>query len=843
MAGKLRSGWSAAHIGAQRFRVRRIPLRLLMLAAVGAPGLVAVPVLAQQAQTGGLEEVVVTARYRAEDLQSTPLAITALTTADLDERQFTNVNDLGLAVPNAYFRQPVSNYGPTETIGLRGITQIDFSYSFEPAVAIYVDDVYHGSMTGSSMDLADLARVEVLNGPQGTLFGKNSLGGAIRLISTKPKGDDTGSIEATYGQHRRVDIKAVGDFALIDQKLFARLVGVSRREEGIGKSLDFACEMALQGTPQLSGSLPLTVNPVQGNGCALGSLGGYNHQGARLKLRWLATSDLEINIDGDYTKQDDDPPLQALLTRYGGPTDTFNNNYNNTVVRPKFGVCFTCDNRFNSPSVWDNYATFGDVVTGQQYNPRQLLTAWGDSATADYEITTRLHAKLILAYRTYQANWINDSDLTPFGLQQTYNQQEHRQYQGEFQLAGTSFADRLDWTTGLFYYNSRDRDYYPTNFDAYAAPLLPFFPNGILQNFIANDYYTDKNKSAFLHTNYKLTQQWSVSAGVRHTDERKSNLFQHYNQIVLPYPKGISAARFDYNGSVDFQATRDLLFYGSVATGFRSPGFNPRPSTVGQLVEVPGEQGINYELGAKMEMLDHRLRVNTAVFYMNYQKHLNLVLASQCNLASDPDAGRPYLLNGALCPPGTPLQGTRGISPWFVYTAVPAVIRGLEIQVSANPIDRLALNYSVGFNRLRNKISNPADPSYVDPSVKQQPELSMSGGAQYGIALGSAGTLTPRLDWFYQSYQTNGPLRLPQLRPDWIVPGYSLFNARMTYSPRDAKWELSFAGTNIFNKFYWQQLGAATVVNPSGSGYVPASARVGTPGMPREWMVTFKKDF
>ena len=126
----------------------RVP-RLLAVAAVGALGLVTLPAQAQQVEPGGLEEVVVTARYRSEDLQSTPLAITALSTVELDEREFTNVNDLGLAVPNAYFRQPVSNYGPTETIGLRGITQVDFSYSFEPAVAVYVDDVYHGTMTGS----------------------------------------------------------------------------------------------------------------------------------------------------------------------------------------------------------------------------------------------------------------------------------------------------------------------------------------------------------------------------------------------------------------------------------------------------------------------------------------------------------------------------------------------------------------------------------------------------------------------------------------------------------------------------------------------------------------------
>jgi iron complex outermembrane recepter protein len=810
--------------------------------AAGAASLFCSAALAQQttqegsqsvADTGALQEVVVTARYRAENLQQTPIAITALNSAELEEHQFTNLNDIGSKVPNAYFRPPVSNYGPTETIGLRGITQIDYSYSFEPAIAIYFDDIYHGTMTGSSMDLADLDHIEVLNGPQGTLFGKNSLGGAIRLVSVKPKGDDSGQIEATYGQHHRTDVKAVADFSLIEGKLFARVMGVSRTMDGIGRYLDFACEMAAKGMPAASGTLPMTVTPVQGNGCALGSLGGYDHKGARLAVRYIANDDLEINATASYSKQADDPPLQALLSPYGGPTDGTNVNYSNTVVFPKFGINYTGNPNFVSPSVWDNYATYGDAVTGQQYDPKQYLTDGTESLVVDYHIAGTMHAKLILGHEAYQSNWINDSDLTPFGLTQTYNQQEHRQYQAELQLSGALFANSLDWTTGVFYYDSRDRDYYPTNFDAFAAPYLPAFPHGLLPNFVANDYYTDKNKSAFLHLNYKLSDQWSFSAGVRYTDENKTNLFQHYGQIVIPYPKAISAARFDYNGSLDYQITKDMMVYGSVATGFRSPGFNPRISTAGQLVEVPGEKGTNYEVGSKMDFLDHRLRVNSALFYFDYSSHLTQVLATQCNLATDPNAGTPYQLNGGNCPAGTPLAGTRGISPWFVYTAAPAIIRGAELQFMANPIEYLSADLTFGYNHLA--------AHGVNSSVKTQPEINMSGGIQYAVPF-SFGSVTPRLDWYYQSFMTNGPTTLYQIHPNFTVPGYSLFNARLTYTPVKGKWQLAFAGTNIFNHFYWQQLGAANA-GTSLATLTPAVARVGTPGMPRMWNVTFTKDF
>ena len=784
-----------------------------------------------QSASGELAEVVVSARYREENLQQTPLTITALSTEDLENRSFTNVDDIGLAVPNAFFRQPVSNYGPTTTIGLRGIVQVDYSYSFEPAVAVYIDDIYHGTMTGSSIDLADLERVEVLNGPQGTLFGKNSIGGAIRLVSAKAKGDNTGSVQATYGARNRIDIKAIGDISLIDDKLFARFIGVSRQQNGPGAYLDFACYQASQGAPQLAGSLKQSTTIYQGNGCKLGGLGGIDHQGARLQLRLLATDKLQMTLDGDYARQADDPPLQALLTRYGGPSDATNVNYNNRQTVPKLGVCFTCDNRFLSPTPWTNFATFGNAITGQQYDPIQRLTNKGGALTTTYDFTDKLHGKLILSRREYVASWVGDSDLTPFGLTQIAQLQQHRQFQGEAQLSGLLLDDRLDWTLGAFYYDSKDRSYYPTNFDAFAEPNPPVFPNGLLPNFVADDRYTDENKSGFLHAAYKLTDRWSLSGGVRYTSEDKTNTFQHYGQIVLTEPKTAAADRWDYNATVDFQINPDMMIYGSYATGFRSPGFVPRISTIGQLVMVPAEEANQYELGAKTDFLDRRLRVNTSLFYIDYEKNLVQTLSRQCNLASDPNAGTPYpTTQFPTCPAGTPLAGTPGISPWFVYTLRPAIIRGAEMQVTAEPVERLMVNYSVGYNRIRR--------GDVDKSVRQQPDTNMSAGVQYAIPTGASGaTLTPRLDAFYQSYQTNGATALAQ-RPEWRIPSYVLYNARLTFVPAEGGWQVDAGAENLFNKFYWQQLGPPTTA--TGAATV---ARVGTPGRPREWFVSLKKSF
>lgn len=843
------SGQSSAERGA----CAAVPLALIAAIVLSA----AASTLLAQDGARSLEEVIVTARYREESLQTTPLAITALTMDELDHRSLTNIDDIGLAVPNAFIRAPVSNFGPTQTIGLRGINQTDFSYAFEPAVGIYIDDVYHGTLTGSSMDLVDLERVEVLRGPQGTLFGKNSLGGAIRLISRKPQGDNTGSIEATYGEFNRVDVKAVADFALVADKVFARVVGLSKRRDGYGKHLDFGCEMIRRGTPQLAGigdglgadgpdadtlpdavavgsaadnsfALPHSIEPTQRNGCSLGGLGGQNSEAARLMVRFLPSEALEVNLAIDYSTQSDEPPVEKLLTRRGGAIDAF---YDDSVVFRRYGIRYTADDRFLTDDPYTSYATYGDIVNGKSYPTDQTLEAWGTSGTVDYKITDKMRLKFIGAYRTYESNWMSDSDLMPFGLIQTQYLQEHEQKQAELQLSGLLLGDGLEWTTGVFYYDSNSRAYNTTNFEAFNAL-------GVLRNFIADDGYTSENKSAFVHANYKLTDRWAVSGGVRYTDEKKTNTFVHINQIIVDRPLRFGDSRADFKVGLDFKATDDLFFYGQVASGFRSPGSTPRISTVGQLQSITGEEVVNYELGAKIELFDARLRLNTAVFYMDYDPRLFQTIATQCNEATNPDPGPPYFLGGGNCPEGTPLERTVGISPWFYYASVPATVEGFELETSAFPIDNLAINFSVGYNKTKVDVDNPTTVGYQHSSVRTQPEWNMSGGLQYGIELGDVGRITPRIDAFYQSHRTNGPINLPQREPDWIIGGYTLYNARVAYETGDREWEVALSGTNLTDKFYWQQLGAAT----TAAGAVSA-ARAGTPGRPREWAITVKKAF
>jgi iron complex outermembrane recepter protein len=839
-----------------------------VMAAVATACFLATPALGQEEEAGALNEVTVTARYREENLQTTPIAITALDTEQLEIRSLKTVDDLGLAIPNAYFRQPVSNFGPTQTIGLRGAIQIDFNYAFEPTVGLYIDDVYHGTLTGSSMDLSDVDRIEVLRGPQGTLFGKNTMGGAVRLVTKKPQGDGTGSVEVIAGDRDRIDVRAVGDMALIDDKLFARFVGVTREQEGYGHTLDFACEMIRQGTPELAGigdglgapatpggapvvvavgspadnafSFPALIDPRANGTCRSGSLGGRSSQGGRVSLRYLANDRLEFNLAGEISTADNEPPVETLLNRRGsftgngmdGESGQLINGmtglpfgYDPRVVFPKWGIRYTADNRFVTGDPYTNFATYGDAVRGLSYDRNVHLDVWGINGTADYKLNDKMALRVIGAFRTYDAEWINDSDLTPFELVGTNSLQEHKQAQVEVQLTGVTLADRLEYTTGLFYFDANSRYYNTANFPVQGLA------------FTSDDQFWSENISGFLHGNFKLTDVFSISGGLRYSDEAKRNLFQHFG-LVPVRTVDYGESRFDYMVSFDMQLTDNFFMYAQTATGFQSAGVTPRVFTIGQIQGLPGEELVNYEIGAKFDLFDNRLRINSDVFYTDYSKRLVSVTAGQCEPADSLDPGEPFFLTpGTPCPAGTGLAGQNALT-WFYYQNAPGVVQGFESEITAFPVDNLTLNASVGYNQFEGDQTDRTRPNFRDDSALLQPEWNISAGAQYAFKLGNGATITPRLDYFYQSFRTNGLVREIQRDPDDRIPGFGLTNARINYDTAGGDWQIALIVSNLFDKFYWQQLGVAT--DRLGN---PASARVGTAGRPQEWAISFKKNF
>ena len=177
-----------------------------------------------------LQEVVVTAQFREQSVQDTPLSITAISGDLLEARSQTNIAEVANQAPNVTLKPQGAAFGPALGASIRGVGQFDFNPALEPGVGLYVDDVYYATLTGSILDLLDVERVEILRGPQGTLAGKNSIGGAVKMYSSKPTGEG-GYVSATYGSRDRVDLRAMGDFAL-GENLFARVSGVSKEQNG-----------------------------------------------------------------------------------------------------------------------------------------------------------------------------------------------------------------------------------------------------------------------------------------------------------------------------------------------------------------------------------------------------------------------------------------------------------------------------------------------------------------------------------------------------------------------------------------------------------------------------------
>src|SRR5687767_3522306 len=284
---------------------------LLRFAKASSLCLAALPssLFAQEA----LEEIIVTARFREENLQKTPLAITAFTGDMLEARGSTSTLDLDAFVPNAVIAPLGAGWGSTAAAYIRGIGLGDNSLSFEPGVPIYIDDVYHGRPQGALFDLLDLERVEILRGPQGTLFGKNAIGGTVRMISRKPQGDNTGAIDVTVGKFDRIDLRGSFDVPLIADELFLRVSASSKNRDGYFDILDYECingrgSLGTGGTqPGLGTVLGPTDNRTE-DGCVVDKMGDEKVDSIRTALRWLPGEGVEMNFSMDYIKEDNAGP-------------------------------------------------------------------------------------------------------------------------------------------------------------------------------------------------------------------------------------------------------------------------------------------------------------------------------------------------------------------------------------------------------------------------------------------------------------------------------------------------------------------------------------------------------
>lgn len=734
-----------------------------------------------------LKEIVVTAQFRSENLQRTPLAITALSGAALEARSITNITDVGRTAPSVTLRLGSSGYGKSTQAYIRGIGQTDYNFALEPAVGFYVDDVYHASLFGSTFDLLDLERVEILRGPQGTLFGKNSIGGAVRIVSKKPSNNLEGSLEGTYGSYNRIDVRGMLNLPIIDDVLALRVSAATKNRDGYVDRIDFACA-----NPAQAGNL----KPVMTNGkCKVGTLGGESVRAGRAALRFTPSPALEVNLTAEIIRDNSEGAADSLVTIKTATAGIV--NYNNNVLVPTYGIPY--DQRFLPPNPYVTYASYDNKTLGVQVPAVNTLHSQSYSGDIEWKLADSLKIKSITAWQRFSGRFTQDAANTPLPITLTDNQVYLSQFTQEIRLLG-NIGSLLDWTAGGFYFKSHSG----------IGGFVAISASGIA--FDQNDTQVSENKSAYLHGVMHLGRV-NVTAGVRYSDESKSYTFDRTNEPAKTpfFPGGAftspasAYSRWDYKLGVDYQVTDQIMAYGQYSTGYKGGGINPRPFTPAAAVPFGPEKLGAYELGLKTQLFDRRLRFNLATYHSIYT---NLQLSAN----------------------GFDNNGTPSI---VIANVGRAHIDGIEAELQFQPVRNLLIDGSASYTHFKIKDLGTAAGVSGGPTLSSKapatPTWKYNAGIQYTFDLGDFGSLSPRFDIYYQSKiyaeYTNDPVAAQD--------GYAVSNAKLTYTAPTGGWSGSVGVTNLFNKFYY--------VNK----FIQAGSYIytGQPSRPREWYLTIRKSF
>nr|WP_047167088.1 TonB-dependent receptor [Sphingomonas sp. Y57] len=700
--------------------------------------------LAQSASTEGeneLEVITVTARRQTENLQSTPISITAFSGDRLEAQGITQVNRIQDFTPNLTFANIPSNSGiaSNAAVYIRGIGQNDFAPTVEPGVGIYIDGVYLGRTAGGVFDLIDVNSVEVLRGPQGTLFGRNTIGGAINLTTVQPSDEFKLKADIKYGIDDRINVRGMVS-GPIAEGIYAKVSGGLFSQDGYVKAPGLGKKLGNQDTKMIRGAL--RIAPVD--------------------------SRFEATIAGDYTR---DKSNGAPVTISGiDPTATGSFVTLQNFIASGFGNPADC----LAPAAVGNtqcynqrlYSKDSNYSTGRTFSDLEL---WSASLTASYDLTDEMQIKSITAIRRINGTFAQDRDGSNLPINHVYDDFTQKQFSQEFQFTGKAFDERLNWVTGLYFFKEKGRDLNSIDFLVVSAE--------------SGGYYDYKNWAAFAQLGYKLTDKLTLTGGLRYTQDRKDYLPDQFVKSTLaPFlviPPGTRIVPFqtvkaDVNKwtpmvNLSYQASRDFMLYATYSQGFKSGGytqriFPPEPS----LPSFKPETVDSYEAGFKLMALDNRLRLNGAAFYTDY-KDMQLLVA---------DATR--------------------VGP-FITNAGKARIQGFELETNFAPGDGWRLNAAVGLTDAKFKqLDAGVQGLTLDSKFVYVSKWTVSASGEKEIGLGDKGSLTPHVDWSYRSgFFTNANgINNPEL----YQPGYSVFNGNVRWQSDSKTFSLTFGVDNIADK-------------------------------------------
>lgn len=682
--------------------------RLAMSCALMAFGLAATPASAQGDTSDGIEDIVVTAQKKVESMQDTPISIMAFGETALENKAISGMGDLTAQVPNLQLT-PFPGNATAQRIYIRGIGSNTDQFTQDPSVAVYIDGVYVARSQGLATEVADLERIEVLRGPQGSLYGRNATGGAINFITSAPQlGEWSAKQNFTLGNLDHIRSRTLINVPIGDT-VAAQLSFFRAKRDGVTRNL----------------------------GTGVDRFGDQDRTAYRAALLWAATPDLEFRYSYDRTEIKDTPAFAASVPYYP-----------ETPSRPHEG----------SPDVRD--LARNDVVSQ------------GHNLTATWDISSQAQIKSITAYRKL-SSFTNQDYLSgvfgPFAASVVVFDQHQEQFSQELQLVG-NIGDRLDYAFGLYYF-TEDADGYDSAFQ--------------LANRLIERNITVKNKAyaAYAQATYTpdiLADRLHLTVGGRWSrDERRASFQRSTQSGNLPPvsdPIGIGDRSFnDFSPSatIAFDIDRDINTYFRVATGYKTGGYNVGASSLQKFREGFAPENVtSYELGFKSDLLGRKLRLNAALFNMDYTD-------IQVNV---PDPLQPSVLD--------------------VINAGKARIRGAELDITIRPTRDLNISINYGYldakyTRVMSGGTNIAE-NYPYVSA---PKHNVTTSVEYTFPETPIGVVSAMVDYNFQDKQFS---QANDRR--YVIADYGLLNARLNLSQIPvsfADMKIGIWGKNLTNKDYY----------------------------------------
>ena len=747
-----------------------------------------------------VEEIVVFARKRAERLEDTPLSVTALSEETLRVTNTTRLDQIQNLVPNLSIFRGIS--GETLSVNVRGVGNFPTIY-FDQGVGVYVDGVYLSRNQGSVLDIVDVQQVEVLRGPQGTLFGKNTLGGAINITTIKPKDELEAFVLLRAGSYGQVDTRSTLNLPIIEGKLAMRATFATFKHDGY------------------------VYNETRDE--YLSSRNSLNFLGS---LRYTPVDSLTIDITGNWSKAQSQPnggkctyiPPQNIDDGFRAIIDSIG------AVVENAGGTFPDDYRDEC----NGTTPFRVKNDAYQLAITENVGAWGNLRweVGDLSFIEDLTMTIRSSWREqYPANRL-DGDGGPFPVAVTNNlgdgpyvemlagsmagetinlggdTGDQRQIQQELQFNGSAWDGRIDFVAGGFMFWEKAST--NTGLVAYPGGVLGSPPIGLTPSLGITS--TDNwDWAVYMQGTTDFTDWLSLTAGLRYTEEKKGLdrvLLQPFAEPPINFPEPV-----DFSGSKIFtdwtpmaslalkapdewlDAIRmdHLMGYFTYSKGFRGGGWNggARSSDVRTIEPFLPETMDSFELGAKTIAFDRRLTFNVAVFLEKRQDQQIPQIISANVSEFIPDLPDVIVSNAA-----------ESTAKGFEIETQGQIARGLLFDASVGYLDAYYNDFPGTQNAVTGEELNRAGQRFTF-----LPEWQAHIGVQYSWELPEFGQprwldgwVTPRVDWTYQGDTQYWAPELPEL----LQPAYSIVNVRVSYDFNDNQSQLAFFGRNLSNTEYFR---------------------------------------